>query len=150
MPVSIRVITSALHGSIFATLGAGSAFALTEGRIATGGTYVSGGIALEERAALDARRSGFSLWVVTAAKNTGSYLADVRVKVVDEAGRTLLDTTLDGPWLLIDLKRGRYAVEVSFRGQTRRKTTTIHEGDHHEMLFYFDLEVETLAPGEKN
>ncbi|MGP1677464.1 MAG: hypothetical protein ACTS6J_09940 [Burkholderiales bacterium] len=35
--------------------GAGAANAMTEARTARGGAYVSGGIALEEREALDAR-----------------------------------------------------------------------------------------------
>lgn len=125
------------------------AFAIQEGKTAQGEPYVSGGVAFGESAALDKRRADFSLWVVTAAKKTGSYLAEAQVKITDASGKTVLDTKLDGPWLLVDLKLGRYTVEASFGNQTQRKTTTIHKGDHHEMMFYFDVEVETLPKGEK-
>lgn len=146
---STRFVVSGLFVSMVALCGAGEAFALTEGKTVQGEPYVSGGVALGERDALERRRGEFSLWIATAAKKTGSYLADVRVRIIDQAGNTVLDTRLDGPWLLVNLKLGHYAAEASFRDQTQRKTTTIHQGDRHEMLFYFDLPVETLPPGAK-
>lgn len=123
------------------------AWALVEGRTAQGRPYVSGGVALGERDALDRQRAGHSLWVATAAKRSGAYLADVRVRIRDSAGATVLDTRLDGPWLLVTLGLGRYQVEASFGGHTQEKTTTIHAADHHEMLFYFDFDVEQLPKG---
>ena len=149
MRQSSRVFASVLAVSLLAPWAGGEALALSEGKTAQGEPYVSGGIALGEREALDKRRAAFSLWVATAAKKTGSYVADARVIVTDEAGKTVLDTRLDGPWLLVNLRLGRYTVQASLRNQTQRKTTTIHRGDRHEMLFYFDLEVETLPPGAK-
>ena len=95
------------------------------------------------------RRADFSLWIATAVKKAGSYLSDVRIKISDAAGKSVLDTRLDGPWLLVDLKPGSYTVEASFRKQTQRKTTNISKGGHREMLFYFDLAVETLPSGTK-
>lgn len=149
MRISIGFAASVLIAAMLAPWAAGKALAVTEGKTAQGEPYVSGGIALGEREALEQRRAAFSLWIATAAKKTGSYLADARVIVTDEAGKTVLDTKLDGPWLLVNLKLGRYTVQASLRNQTQRKTTTIHPGDHHEMLFYFDLEVEVLPPGVK-
>lgn len=140
-------VFSALAMAAF--LGAGAANAMTEAKTAQGEPYVSGGVALEEREALNARRADFSLWLATAAKKTGSYLADVRVKVADANGKTVLEAKLDGPWLLVNLQPGRYTVEASFRRQTLRKTTTIPKGGRRELLFYFDLEVETLPPDVK-
>jgi hypothetical protein len=133
-------------GFLLAVLSAADALALTEGKTAQGLVYVSGGIALGERDALDAQRANYSLWVATAVKKTGSYLADVRIRISDAADKTVLDTKLDGPWLLVNLALGRYTVEASFRDQIQRKITTMHGGDRHEMLFYFDLAVETLPP----
>lgn len=126
------------------------ALALTEGKTAQGGPYVSGGIALGERAALERVREEHNLWIATAAKKTGAYLADVRVTITDEAGNTVLGTRLDGPWLLVKLKLGSYKVDARFGNQAQQKTTTIHPGDRHEMIFYFDHEVETLPKGARD
>ena len=144
MRISRLIAPWMLGASLLAPWAAGNAFALSEGKTMQGEPYVSGGVALGEREALDARRADFSLWVATAAKKTGSYLADARVKISDQAGKPVLDALLDGPWLLVSLKPGRYSVEASFGGQTQSKLTDIRAGDHHEMLFYFELEVQTL------
>ena len=130
---------------------AGTVSAMSEGNTAQSEPYVSGGIALGEREALERRRADFSLWIATAAKKSGSYLADVRIKIADAAGKAVLDVRLDGPWLLVDLKPGRYTVDASFHDQSQRKTTSINrKGDHREMLFYYEVEAETLAPHAKD
>lgn len=145
----IRFIASATLVLLAALWAQTPALAASEGRTAQGEAYASGGIAAGEREAMDKRRANFNFWLVTAAKKTGSYLADAKVRITDAAGKTVLDTRLDGPWLLANLKLGKYKVEATVGKQTQSKATTIHQGDHHEMMFYFDVEVETLPKGAK-
>ena len=116
---------------------AGSAQAIQQGATTQGNRYLSGGVSDAEQASLHAQREGFNLWVVTAAKKSGAYLADVRVKVTDSRQRVVFDAALDGPWLLIDLPLGRYVVEARLNGETQQHVTTIHPGDHHQAFFYF-------------
>jgi len=117
--------------------GVGSAQAIQEGTTRQGHRYVSGGVSDEEEAALHAQRQRFSLWVITATKKSGAYLAGVQIKVTDSHRKVVFDAALDGPWLLIDLPLGRYVIEASLNGQTQQQVTTIHPGDHHEAFFYF-------------
>ena len=70
------------------------------------------------------------MWVITAAKKSGAYLADVQVKVTDSQQRVVFEAPLDGPWLMIDLPLGRYVVEARLNGETQQRVTTIHPGDH--------------------
>ena len=121
-----------------------SVLAMTSGRTSLGGSYVSGGVGQGEINRLEAQRDKHSLWVITAAKVSGAYLADVQIKVRDSKGRLMLDHKLDGPWLLVDLPQGRFVVDASFSGQTLRKTTRISPGVRHQIVFYFDVAVETL------
>ncbi|HEX5685050.1 MAG TPA: hypothetical protein VFY73_13590 [Ideonella sp.] len=116
--------------------------AVQEGKTAQGYAYVSGGVSQAEQAYLHARRESFSLWAVTAAKKTGAYLVDVRVKITDAQLRVVFDAPLDGPWLLIDLPLGRYDIQASLGGETQRTVTTIHPGDHHQAFFYFPADAE--------
>ena len=106
---------------------------------AQGRPVVSGGIGYAERQALHAHRDDYSLWMVTAAKRSGAYLSDVSAKITDAEQRTVFEGPLDGPWLFIDLALGRYTVEATFNGETQRRVTTIHRGDHHQVFFYFDV-----------
>jgi hypothetical protein len=127
------LITIALAGAALPS------HAIQDGRSLQGRSFVSGGVSDEELASLHAQRQRYSLWVITAAAKSGAYLADVQVKVIDANQRTVLETKLDGPWLLTDLELGRYTVEASFNGETQRGITTIHPGDHHQVFFYFGV-----------
>jgi hypothetical protein len=138
----MRHVTFAL--SIAAAVVASTAIAQTSGRTALGGTFVSGGIGESEIAALDAQRDRYSLWVITAAKLSGAYLADVRVRITDANRKLVLEHSMVGPWLLVELPLGRFEVEASYDGRTITRATTIHAGDHHQMVFYFDVAADVL------
>jgi hypothetical protein len=62
----------------------------------------------------------------------------------------ILEHTMDGRWLFAALPIGRYEVEASYREkpggatQSLKQATTIHRGDHHQMMMYFDTE-DTVA-----
>lgn len=107
--------------------------------------YVSGGVAEVEEEDLVAQRKNYSFWLTTASKGSGAFLADVRVRIVDERTRQLvLEHTLDGPWLFANLPPGRYRVEATYREfadsreETLRRSTTIPKGGRRQMLLYFD------------
>jgi glucose/arabinose dehydrogenase len=129
-----------------ALLACGAASALQQGITPEGRLFVTGGVSDSEAAALQSRRSEFSLWIVTAARRSGAYLADARVTITSEARqRVVFDGSLDGPWLMVDLPLGRYIVEARSSGQVQRQVTTIHAGDHHQMVFHFDTGDEVLG-----
>lgn len=106
--------------------------------------YIVGGITDDERTELRSQVERHSLWLVTAVSRTGAYLADVRVRLWDERHRLVFDDSLSGPWLLIDLAPGRYDIEATFGDQTQRRATTLHAGDHRQVLLYFDAEGDVL------
>jgi hypothetical protein len=130
----------ALASAVFAPV----AMAMTTGQTARGGPFVSGGIGESEIVALDAQRDRYSLWVITAAKVSGAYLADVRVRITDEKKAVVLEHTMAGPWMLVDLPLGRFSVEASYGGQSFTRATTIHAGDRHQMVFHFDVAADVL------
>jgi hypothetical protein len=119
-------------------LGAAAAGAIQVGQTPQGANFASGGASHEELRVLHARRDEYNLWVITAASKSGAYLADVLLTIRDSERRILFNRRLDGPWLMIDLPLGRYQVEAALDGQAQLRTTTIHPGDHHQLIFYFD------------
>ena len=118
---------------------AAAAGAATTGTSVAGHPYVGGGVGNSEQQALQSDRGRYSLWAVTAARGSGAFLADVRVRVTDERQRTVFDGALDGPWLMIDLPRRRYTVEASHDGQTVRRTASIGAGEPQRMVLYFNV-----------
>jgi len=119
--------------------------AIQSGKSPAGIEYVSGGVCHSELLALHADRDKYSFWLTTAAMHSGAHLAGVKVRVFESrTKKTVLQQTMDGPWLFANLPVGRYEVEATFRAagavedQHRKGITTIHKGDHHQMMFHFD------------
>lgn len=145
----MQMTTRALTGALMVALLAGPAAAMTDGKTAQGEPWMTGGIGSGELESLEKQRNNFSLRILTAAKGSGAYLADALVKIVDAAGRTVLETRADGPWTYVNLKPGEYRVTVTYKSETRQQTTKISAGDRHEQFFYFEEAVDRLPKGEK-
>jgi hypothetical protein len=96
--------------------------------------YVSGGVDADARAELLARQHEYNLKIV-AAEKSGDYLADVKV-VIDRAGRErMLDTTMEGPILLVKLPPGTYTVRATSGRDTLTQTVTIPAQGFRQALF---------------
>jgi hypothetical protein len=130
------ILTSAALALAVALFGAG-ARAQTAGPAKV--DYLSGGVGLDEQEALDARGKEFNLKVVTAAERSGAFLADVRVKVTGASGATVLDTAMDGPWLLAQLPPGTYVLEATFEGKTLTKSIAIPKTGQRQAYLYWSV-----------
>ena len=119
--------------------------AVQQSTTAQGRAYVGGGVTDDERLEMQAQRDRYSLWVLTAARKSGAYLSNVHVVITDMNKTVVFDAPIDGPWLFVDLPLGRYTVQATYRGETQSRVTTIHQGDHHQAIFYFDTGDATAA-----
>ena len=145
------------HAVVALTLAAWfpAANAIERGMSPAGVAYASGGVSHSELQELHARRQDFSFWLTTAALKSGAHLADVSVRITPLRGsQPVLDHMAAGPWLFAALPPGRYQVEATFRPaadrpmQVRTGLTTIHPGDHHQMVLYFDTGDEVGAENQ--
>lgn len=103
--------------------------------------YISGGIGSDEAAALLRAAPRYPLTLELAATPSGGwrdeYIADAKVDIRDDQGRTMLSTVAEGPLFLIRLPSGRYTVEVAWNGTLRRKTVDIATGKPQHIVFEF-------------
>jgi hypothetical protein len=122
--------------------------AMVRGTTELGGPFVTGGVGAEEADTLTREKNQYAFAILTAAKGSGAFLADVHVRIVDEQSRLVLDTVMDGPWLLVDLPAGRYQVEAVLDSRVQKSVVTIRAGDHRQAAFYFDThdEVQSSPP----
>jgi hypothetical protein len=93
-------------------------------RTAGGVSYVSGGVGTDSIDRLDSIASDFNLKLVFAL-TSGNYVSDVKVTIADAAGKTLLDTTSEGPWFLAKLPVGNYQVVATFAGKAEKRTIAV-------------------------
>jgi hypothetical protein len=93
-------------------------------KTAGGVSYVSGGVGTDSIDRLNSLAGDFNLKLVFALKS-GSYVSDVGVVIADAAGKTLLNTTSDGPWLLTRLPAGNYQIVATFAGHAEKRQVTV-------------------------
>lgn len=91
---------------------------------AGGVRHVSGGIGTESRDRLSSLAGDFNLKLVFALKS-GDYVSDVRVAIADAAGKTLLDTTSEGPWFLARLPAGNYQIVATLSGNAVKRQVAL-------------------------
>lgn len=89
-----------------------------------GVSYVSGGVGTESIDRLNSFARDFNLKLVFALK-AGAYLSGVKVSIADAAGKTVLDTLTEGPWLLTKLPVGNYQIVASFAGKAEKRTASV-------------------------
>jgi hypothetical protein len=119
--------------------------AVVEGRTSEGHRYVTGGIGADEVEALRQEAPAFSLQLITAAR-TGAYLAGTHVRITGPGNNVVLDTTLDAPWLLVDLPGGRYTVRATHSGTTVQRRLTIAPGQPQRIVLHFDAPADGAHP----
>lgn len=115
--------------------------AVVEGKTNEGNRYVAGGIGTEEVEAMRQQAPAFSLQLITVAR-TGAYLAGAQVRITGPGNNVVLDTTIDAPWLLVDLPGGRYTVRATHSGNTLERRVAIETGKPQRIVLQFDAAVD--------
>lgn len=71
---------------------------------------------------------------------SGSFLANVQVSVSDASGREQVNTTSNGPWLILDLPPGQYQVRASLSDDNAQGgTITVTGSETQEFSYRFQL-----------
>lgn len=86
--------------------------------------YVSGGVGAESIEKLTSLAGNFNLKLIFALK-TGDYLSNIKVAIADARGKSLVDTTSDGPWFLTKLPPGNYQIAATYAGTTEKRTVVV-------------------------
>ena len=105
---------------------------------ATGGIpYVSGGIGFSEREELAQVKSQYNLRLLFAVKGSGSYLSDIKVRIDDATGPTLLTAVSKGPLFYVALPPGLYNLILDNAGQVQTMQVAIPDSGATERSFYW-------------
>ncbi|MCW5634754.1 MAG: hypothetical protein KIT17_15575 [Rubrivivax sp.] len=147
----------AMAGAAFAAQAASPSVRMHDQRAASAQDVVvrSGGASVEDFAALNREASDYSLKLITAAKGSGAYLADVDVVVrALPSLEPVLEHRTEGPLLLATLPPGRYEVTATYgqvlpgASMTQRRIVTVGSG-LTQMVMYWETgdQVAAESPG---
>jgi hypothetical protein len=107
---------------------------------------VSGGVSLNARDTLRGSEKNANVKLVFAL-NTGNYVSDVQVKVMDASGRTIIEDTSNGPWLLARLPAGRYTATATYNGSTVTQRFSAGKAGLRTAQFRWPASVEQQGTG---
>lgn len=92
----------------------------TEGGV----TYLNGGAGSEEVDYIKSSMKDYSLALLFSGTG-GAYVADVSVTIKDARGTTAFEAPSVGPYLLVKLPPGKYAVVASYQGDAKTRPVTV-------------------------
>jgi hypothetical protein len=101
-------------------------------------TYISGGIGADRSVEMRREASKFPLgleFVQGKKEQHAIYLANVQVTIKDAAGKILLATRAEGPYLLAKLPDGRYTINAEHAGRSETRSVNVERGKHEMVVF---------------
>jgi hypothetical protein len=99
--------------------------------------YRTGGVGKDERDALLLASREYPLKLVFAGRQQTDFVAEVKVRILDSNGRTVLDADDAGPLFFADLPPGQYRITATLRGQTFEQKATVTPGKQIQVAFYW-------------
>ena len=90
-------------------------------------SYVGGGVGSDSAQAMRQIKGGYNLRLLFAMQGSGDYLANVRVKLVDQKRNTVLDAVSDGPYFFAKVRPGSYQVVADNGGMVISRSVDVGE-----------------------
>ncbi|MES2364290.1 MAG: carboxypeptidase regulatory-like domain-containing protein [Pseudomonadota bacterium] len=99
----------------------------------TGSNYLNGGVGEEELAMMHSSAKDYPLHITFTEGRSGTYLADVPVKIVDLHGKAVFDLADAGPILYVRLPKGSYIVKAVSRDVALSSKVKL-DGKHNKSI----------------
>jgi hypothetical protein len=101
--------------------------------------YVSGGVGLDESAALKSEAHRWPLSMRFTGP-TADYLADVHVRIVGPHGADVLSTESMGPYMLVKLPPGKYTVHARYKDEEQTRTVMVSSQPGARADFHWSMQ----------
>jgi hypothetical protein len=113
-----------------------AAMTLPQPKSAHGVTYINGGVGQDESRAMKAEAHHYPLSMIFSAGKNDEYIADVNVKIRNQAGKEVLDAAA-GPIMLVRVPAGTYAITADFKGSALHRTVHVGAKAGKEINFHW-------------
>jgi hypothetical protein len=104
--------------------------------------FVNGGVTKDEADLMRQQAPRYPLEVTFARRGEtpgrNEFVADAQLRVVDSAGRVVLDRADTGPIFLASLPDGAYTIEATFGGQAKSQRVQLGGGRHAQVTFLWE------------
>lgn len=103
---------------------------IPEAKVFQGIEYISGGIGSEESDAMLALGKKWPLVLEFSQDHPQRplWVADVKVKILDQKKKVIFEALSDGPIMLLKMTAGKYDAEYTFEGKVLKRSLVVEEG----------------------
>jgi hypothetical protein len=103
---------------------------IPDAKVAQGIEYISGGIGSEESDAMLALGKKWPLVLEFSQDHPQRplWVADVKVKILDQKKKVIFEALSDGPIMLLKMTAGKYDAEYTFEGKVLKRSLVVEEG----------------------
>jgi hypothetical protein len=138
MTSTLRLLFSLIFVGVLSTVAHADDGAIPPEKSQGSVTFVSGGIGKDEsEMKRAASRYSMSIEMASTASGRAEYVSDVKVDIRDSRGTTVLSTTGEGPFLLVNLPPGQYTVTAARNGKSQERKVAAGGGAHPRVMFSF-------------
>ena len=99
--------------------------------------FIVGGVGDNSQDAMRQIERSYNLRLTFVQGPSGEYLADIGVTLQNAKGKTLLDTTADGPFFYAQLPPGRYKGSATSNGRTLTRSIEVPADHPVRQAFYW-------------
>jgi hypothetical protein len=121
---------------------AGPSLAMDPSQIVNARPTLNGGVTQEEADLIRQQAPRYPLEITVARRGEtpghNDFLAEAKLRVIDSAGRVVLERGDAGPIFLADLPDGAYTVEATVNGDTKTERVQLHSGHHAAVTFLWE------------
>lgn len=130
--VRLSVVLVSLFYTVFSTLSFAQEEISSLPQIQSQGQaeFLTGGVGKDES---DAILQAANSWPLTlelsqSATPRAEYISDVQITIKDKSGNTVLDMTAEGPYVLVKLPPGKYALDAVYESKNLHREITLQKG----------------------
>ena len=102
-------------------------------------SYITGGVGEEESTAIlaEAKQWPLLLELSQLENGRGVWIFGSQIKILNTKNSVVFDAKADGPYMLINLPAGDYAIQASYQGVVQNRSISVNAGQSQKISIFW-------------
>ncbi len=102
-------------------------------------SYITGGVGEEESTAIlaEAKQWPLLLELSQLENGRGVWIFGSQIKILNAKNTVVVDAKADGPYMLINLTAGDYAIQASYQGVEQKRSISVKAGQSQKISIFW-------------
>jgi hypothetical protein len=102
-------------------------------------SYITGGVGESETVAIlaEAKQWPLLLEMSQIENGRGVWIFGATIKIIDSKKQVIFDAQADGPYMLVNLVPGDYAIEVAYQGVVQKRALSVKPDSSQKISLFW-------------